>query len=105
MSKFRGKIGYVITEETVPGVWNEVPKERTLRGDVISDARILQNGGQVNDNIKLSNSISVVADAYAKQNFHAIRYVVWNGVKWKAVSVNASRYPRLIITLGGLYNE
>lgn len=105
MSKFRGKVGYVITEETAPGVWSEVTKERTLRGDVISDTRLLQNSGEVNDDIKLSNSISVVADAYAKQNFHAIRYVVWKGVKWKATNINANQYPRLIITLGGLYNE
>lgn len=104
MARFYGVVGYIETKETKPGVWTEVVTERTYQGDVIRDSRTLQNSGNVNDNIIVSNQISVVADAYAYQNFHAIRYVVWNGIKWKASTVDVSTYPRMIMTLGGVYN-
>lgn len=104
MARFYGIVGYIETKETKPGVWTEVITERNYQGDVIRDSRTLQNSGNVNDNIIVSNQISVVADAYAYQNFHAIRYVVWNGIKWKASTVDVSTYPRMIMTLGGVYN-
>ena len=104
MARFYGVVGYIETKETKPGVWTEVITERNYQGDVIRDSRTLQNSGNVNDNIIVSNQISVVADAYAYQNFHAIRYVVWNGIKWKASTVDVSTYPRMIMTLGGVYN-
>ncbi len=104
MARFYGAVGYIDTKETKPGVWEEVITERNYSGDVIRDSRTLQNGGQVNDNPIVSNQISVVADAYAYQNYYAIRYVVWNGIKWKASNIDVSQYPRMIMTLGGLYN-
>lgn len=104
MPKFWGTVGYIDYEQTKPGVWTEVATERTYGGDINRDTRVLQNGGQVNDNISVSNTISIVADAYANRNFHTIRYVIWNGAKWKVTNIDASQRPRLILTLGGLYN-
>lgn len=103
MTKWFGVIGYAETVETTPGVWEEKIVERSYFGDVTRNTRRLQTTDQVNDNIDISNTISVVADPYAYQNFHAIRYVEFMGAKWKASSVDV-QHPRLNLSLGGVYN-
>ena len=101
--KWYGIIGYAETVETKPGVWEEQITERNYYGEVTRNNRMLQSAGQVNDNINISNSISIVSDPYANQNFHAIRYIEFMGTKWKVSNVEV-QYPRLILTTGGLYN-
>ena len=104
MAKFYGAIGFAETVETDPGIWEEKIVERSYSGDVIRNIRKLQSSSNsVNDNINVSNSISIVADPYAEQNMYAMRYVVFKGSKWKISSVDVN-YPRLILTIGGLYN-
>lgn len=103
MAKFYGKIGYANTVETKPGVYEEQIVERSYYGDLIRNTRRLQSADQVNDNINISNEISIVADPYATNNFHTMRYAVFMGTKWKISNVEVS-YPRLILTLGGVYN-
>lgn len=103
MAKFYGKIGYANTVETKPGVCEEQIVERSYYGDLIRNTRRLQSADQVNDDINISNEISIVADPYATNNFHTMRYAVFMGTKWKISNVDVS-YPRLILTLGGVYN-
>lgn len=104
MAKFYGAIGFAETVETDPGIWEEKIVEHSYSGDVIRNIRNLQTPTEsVNDNINVSNEISIVADPYANQNMYAMRYIVFQGVKWKILSVNVN-YPRLILTIGGLYN-
>lgn len=103
MNKFYGKIGYAISEETVPGVWVERIVERSYYGDVIRNIRRLQSSENLNDDINISNEISIVADAFANQNFHSMRYVEYMGTKWKVSSIEV-KYPRLILSMGGVYN-
>ena len=103
MAKFYGKIGYANTVETKPGVYEEQMVERSYYGDLIRNTRRLQSADQVNDDINISNEISIVADPYATNNFHTMRYAVFMGTKWKISNVEVS-YPRLILTLGGVYN-
>lgn len=103
MAKFYGKIGYANTVETKPGVYEEQIAERSYYGDLIRNTRRLQSADQVNDDINISNEISIVADPYATNNFHTMRYAVFMGTKWKISNVEVS-YPRLILTLGGVYN-
>lgn len=103
MNKFYGKIGYAITKETTPGVWVEQIVERSYYGDVIRNIRRLQSSENLNDNINISNEISIVADAFANQNFHSMRYVEYMGTKWKVSSIEV-KYPRLILSIGGVYN-
>ena len=102
--KWHGEIGYAETVETEPGIWVEQITERHHYGDVVRNTRMLQSADQVNDNINISNSISIVANPYANQNFHNIRYITCMGTKWKVSNIDV-QYPRLILTLGGLYNE
>ena len=104
MAKFYGAIGFSETVETDPGIWEEKIVEHSYSGDVIRNIRNLQTPTEsVNDNINVSNEISIVADPYANQNMYAMRYIVFQGVKWKISSVNVN-YPRLTLTIGGLYN-
>lgn len=103
MAKFYGKIGYAMTKETTPGVWVEEIVEHSYYGDVIRNIRRLQGSENLNDDINVSNEISIVADAFANQNFHSMRYVEYMGAKWKVSSVEV-KYPRLILNIGGVYN-
>lgn len=103
MAKWSGKIGFVVASETKPGVWKEVATDRTYYGDLIRNTRKLQSSGNVNDNVTISNEISIVADPFANENFHAIRYAEFMGTKWKVTSVDV-QYPRLILSLGEVYN-
>ncbi len=104
MAKFYGEIGYAVTVETSPGVWDEQITERTYYGDLIRDTRRLQSSETLNDNINIANEISIVADPFANENFYSMRYVVFRGAKWKISNVEV-QYPRLILTIGGVYND
>ena len=103
MAKFYGVIGYAVTEETKPGVWAEKVIEHMYYGDLTRNTRRLQPAEQLNDNINVANEISIVADPFANENFHSMRYVEFMGAKWKVISVEV-QYPRLILTMGGVYN-
>lgn len=103
MSKFHGKIGFAVIEETSPGVYQEMITERVYFGDIVRNSRGLQSANQVNDNITISFEISIVLDPYANENFHAIRYIEFMGTKWKVTNINVL-YPRLVMTVGGVYN-
>lgn len=104
MAKFYGSVGYADTVETAPGVWQEQIIEHSYYGDLTRNTRQLQSGETLNDNINVANEISIVADPFARQNFHKMRYVVFMGSKWKISKVEVN-YPRLILTIGGLYHE
>ena len=83
MAKFYGVIGYAVTEETEPGIYEERIVEKEHFGDVIRNTRRLSNVAKVNDDITISNQISIVADPFANNNFHSMRYVSFMGSKWK----------------------
>ena len=103
MAKISGVIGYSMSKETAPGVWEPSIIERPYYGDLIKNTRRLQSTDKVNDDINISNEVSIVADPYAMTNFHTMRYVQFMGAKWKITNVEV-QYPRLILSLGGLYN-
>lgn len=105
MPKFCGMIGYAISEETAPGVWEDRIIERQYYGDLVRNTRRFENKSQLNDNVRISNNFSIVADEYAYANFHTIRYITYNGTKWKVESVDASQPPRLVLEAGEVYNE
>ena len=104
MAKFYGPIGYAVTEETTPGVWEDRISERMYFGELVRNTRRLQTADKLNDNINVANEISIVADPYANQNFHKMRYVEFMGSKWKISNVEV-QFPRLILSTSGVYNE
>lgn len=104
MAKFYGKIGYAESVEIRPGVWEDTITERPYSGDTVqNNSRWNTNPDTVNDDIKLSDKLSIVTDPYANQNFQQMRYVEYMGGLWKIVGVEVAR-PRLLLTLGGVYN-
>jgi len=105
MAKFYGTVGYGITEQTEPDgdVWEEKITTRNYYGDVTRNIRRWDKGEGLNDNLDINNIVSIVADAYAFDHFFAIRFVEWMGARWKVTNVEVQR-PRLILTLGGVYN-
>ena len=103
MAKFAGEIGYGITVETAPGVWEDQIVEDHYYGDVIDNSRQLQEEDKLNFDLSVSNSISIVADAYANAHFFAIRYIRWAGTLWVVQNVTVQS-PRLLLRLGGVYN-
>lgn len=103
MAKWYGNIGYAETVKIEPGVWEEQITVRPYYGDLIRIRRTLQSSGSVNDDVNVANEISIVADPFANDHFHAMRYVEFAGTKWKISSVEV-QYPRLILTVGGEYN-
>lgn len=103
MAKYFGSVGYAETVETGPGIFKEQIVPRDYYGDIIRNNRRLESSDQVNDDINVTNQISIVSDPYAIKNFWKIRYATFMGQKWKVKDVNVE-FPRLILTLGGLYN-
>ena len=104
MAKFYGVIGYSTTEETKPDVWVETITERPYYGDIIRESRRVENAqDSVNDGVSLNNEVSIVADLYAQENINEMRYVKIRGTAWKITSVEV-QYPRLNISIGGIYN-
>lgn len=104
MAKYYGRIGYAEYNYERPGITEENIVTRTYYGDVLQNLRRLQSTDEVNDDLTLSNRISILSDPYLLENFHRIRFAEYMGVKWKVSSVDV-QYPRLILTLGGVYNE
>ena len=104
MGKWYGKIGFAETMETEPGVWEDRITEHDYYGETIRNwSKQFQPSSGINDNITLSNSISILADPFATKNLGNMRYVAFMGSNWKIASVEV-QYPRIILAIGGLYN-
>lgn len=105
MAKFFGRVGYGETVETPAdsGVYVDTIVEYSYYGNVIRNTRELREGSNLNKDLSVQNSISIVADEYANEHFFAIRYVEWAGTLWTVSHVEVQR-PRLLLRLGEVYN-
>ena len=103
MARFHGNVGFGDSEESAPGVWTDAITEKPYFGDVVRNTRYLRDGENLNSDLSVGNMISIVADAYANEHFHAIRYVEWAGSLWTVTAVEVQA-PRLLLTLGEVYN-
>lgn len=103
MPRFHGRVGFGTQAETAPGVHSDVITEHSFYGEVIQNRRGLRQGENLNQDLTVGNSISIVANAYAREHFFAIRYVEWAGVLWTVVDVEVQS-PRLVLRLGEVYN-
>nr|DAJ87813.1 MAG TPA: hypothetical protein [Caudoviricetes sp.] len=102
MSRFSGKLGFVMTRETEEGVWLEDVVEIPVKGTIRSLWVRNDNNASVNTDLRLTNEISVLMDTKIKTHLETLKYVVWKGSKWEVQSIGVN-YPRLTINLGGLY--
>ena len=105
MARFFGEVGYgePIESPSNSGVWVDQITEVNYQGDIIRNVRQLENSEKINNDITVGNSISIVADDFAVANFLKIKYVRWAGVTWTVSAVEV-RSPRLILSLGAVYN-
>lgn len=103
MARFAGLVGYVTQEESVPGVWSPVDKSVMMRGDVIRQSSSVQNDDKVNSDITLNHRVSLLGDSYAFNNYFNLKWIEFGGRKLEIASVELQR-PRIIVTIGGLYN-
>lgn len=105
MAKFHGIIGFVDYEENSPGVYEEVTTTRLYSGDLLRRSnRYAPTNNTINDNLVINNQISIIADPYINQHFPSIRFVEWKGCRWKVTNVDDSNPPRIILTMGDVYN-
>lgn len=103
MPRFYDKVGYETAGTYVDDVWTASIIERDFKGDVLEELRSLEPSEKVNDDSRLQNRISIVADAELLEHFSTIKYVIHRGTRWRVQSV-ADEYPRLILSLGGVYD-
>ena len=104
MARFFGDIGFSKAVQTSPGVWTDdeiVPHK--YKGDLLRVGRRWEKGESLNDDLIVNNYVSVVADSFMMENLHAMKWVECLGSKWKISSAEVE-YPRVKLTLGGLWN-
>lgn len=103
MSKFYGKLGFAKAVETSPGIWEDEIVEKYYKGDIIKYSRRWEHGESANDNLNVSDRISIVADSFAVNNVYCMKYIELWGSLWKITEVSIDR-PRIVLSIGGLYN-
>lgn len=103
MARYSGLVGYGVQVETTPGIWKTIDEARMMKGDIIRQNANIQDSGKVNDDITLNHRVSLVGDPYAFENYFNMKWVQIDGRKWKVTSIEVQR-PRLIVTLGGVWN-
>ncbi len=103
MARFYGPVGYGLDKDMGGSVFVTDVQEVNYYGDVRRNARRLDSGEYLNDNLIANVIVSIVADDFAIENFQYIRYVLWNGTRWKVTMIDV-QWPRLILTIGGIYN-
>ena len=104
--RFSGMVGYCYSIEGTgdrEGIWQDVVKEKRYFGDVLQFNPRWDAGKDILDDQRVLNKISIVADAFGLGHFGDLKYVEWQGSKWKVTAVEVQR-PRLILTLGGVWH-
>lgn len=103
MAKFHGNVGFSLSTEIRPGVWKDAITERPYYGDIAKDYRKYRYVDKTITDISVSDNVSIIADSFMLENTAYIKYVVRNGTRWVVESIETA-YPRLILSLGGVYN-
>ena len=108
--KWSGKIGFYVDEEVIKngigtGIWKPQIVERSYTGNIVRDYRSQENtNDKVNEDVNISNNISVILDRYLDSHICDIKYITFKGVKWKVKGFTIN-HPRIDISIGGVYNE
>ena len=107
--KYTGKIGFAVMKNEGEGIYTEEIEEKVYYGDLLSSRWNNEN----NQNsplvvncffVILNNSISVICDKYLSENISVIRYITYKNSKWCITGIEIQP-PRIIINIGGIYNE
>lgn len=106
--KWSGKIGFFVDEEVFKdgvgtGVWKQRIVEKHYSGDLLRDYRTQDQSNFVNESLNISNTISIVCDRFIDEHIMDIKYIEFKNKKFKVKSFTQN-YPRIEMTIGGLYN-
>lgn len=102
--KYRGEVGFIINEETEPGIWKPYSMVQEVRGEVIQNTVSWNEGDTINSDVKFQNRISIVLSNFLTQNMMALRWITYMGVRFKISKIEL-KPPRMIFTLGDEYIE
>lgn len=106
MARYYGRIGFLreeIESEDRPSRYVPVMEERFYSGELWKNTANQQTAEKPVDDFGINNDISIVADAYALNNFSSMKYVEFMGTLWEVRSVTVE-HPRLRISFGGVYH-
>ena len=105
--KLTGIAGFELDQverEDMPSVFESKVVTKKFRGELLSQTWRNQNSDKsTNDNLLNNNRISLVINKFFMSNIANLKYVEYNGVKWKVEAFDI-KSPRIHITLGGVYN-
>lgn len=102
--RYYGLIGFGQTvNQDGDDMWREEITERPYMGDVVKRTYNMQSADKLTKDVQVNMQISIVADEFAADFMHLIRYAEWRGVRWQVVAVDP-QFPRLVLSLGGVYN-
>lgn len=104
MNKLCTKLGFSIEQETKPGIFKPTIQEKTYRVDVKTMIRRWSQNDSPNGEIQINHEFSVISDYFMNENLSNLVYIVWHGTKWKISSIR-EEYPRIILGVGGIYNN
>lgn len=102
MAKFSGRIGFVRPVRQ-NGVYTYAVTEKKYYGDILQNHRRWDTADKVNDDLDISNRISILANDFLKENIGYMKYAEFMGQMWEIKSFEIA-YPRVILLLGGVYN-
>lgn len=102
--KWYGQIGFLETKEVSPDHYESVATEKTYMGDLTKAYKSNQMESTINQDITLSNQLSIIFDPYLQENFYKIAYVTFGGAKWKVSNISVEP-PRIVFSFGSLYTE
>lgn len=107
MAKISTILGFTFTEESTdpnnPSVWGKVVTEKRYKADLIRNYKRNESSDKINDDFNISNQVSILADPFVNKNLSKLTYIEFLGSKWKISGIEIS-FPRLTLTIGGLYN-
>jgi hypothetical protein len=103
MSKYSGMIGFVRNYEKEPGIWEDEVTEKKYTGDILKNNQRFSVGSTITGDVKITNVFSIMGNKYAFDHVSDIRYLEWRGNRWVVESIELN-YPRLEMTIGGIYN-
>ena len=103
--RYKGRIGFAITAPREEGsdIYDPTIVWKTYKGDAprtMVQRRDSTEG--VNENIDLSQTISIVMDTFLSRNYLHICAIEFAGEFWNVKNIQI-KTPRLELTIGGVY--
>lgn len=102
--KWYGQVGFVKSILSAPSVWTSEETIREYYGEFYRNSNQWSNNSDsTNDDFTVNHQISIIADPYACDNCRFIKWVEFMGARWKVKSFEI-KPPRLVLTVGGVWN-